>query len=537
LRDDGPVNDRLSTTATFLFTDIEGSTRLASRLRDEYPDVLAQHHELLEGVFAAHGGQIVDTQGDAFFVAFARARDAVEAAVDVQRTLAEHAWPDGVTLRVRIGLHTGEANVAGERYVGVSVHRAARISALGHGGQVLVSQTTAQLVEDDIDHLDGLSLRDLGERQLKDIARPVRVYQLDAAGLRKDFPPLKAPRPERRRSRRIALLAVPIAAAGLAAGLFFVLGSGSAPPTVLPDSLVRYDAETLQPTDVIEIGAGPDFVVTAGHYVWVTHYVFVGGIRQAGDHNLTRVDTRTNEAVVVGGGLSPCGMTADPSGDIWVANCFGAKRPGSLVRVGADDLRFKATWPLPPSRTFIYALAYGSGSLWMANPFTDSNAIAQIDARTGKRRTIEMPYPALYLAWSDGYGDLWVSHFADGVTRLHAQTSAMDAIDTGLKAPGVMAVAGDVVWVGDAEVPPTVARVQAVGAPKPRGIRLGPPGSAADVDFIAAGEDAVWATVPDAGQLWRIDQDSNERTPIDVSYTPMGVAAGDGGVWVAVRGS
>ena len=128
-------------------------------------------------------------------MAFPRAKDAVSAAAEIQRALAGHSWPDGVELRVRIGLHTGEAHSTGERYIGLSVNRAARISAVGHGGQVLLSQTTANYVEDDIDHLDGLSLKDLGERQLKDIARPVRIYQLDVDGLRKQFPPLKAQRP------------------------------------------------------------------------------------------------------------------------------------------------------------------------------------------------------------------------------------------------------------------------------------------------------------------------------------------------------
>jgi len=252
------VSERPSATATFLFTDIEGSTQLASRLRDGYPEVLATHHELLEGVFEAHAGSVVDTQGDAFFVAFTRPRDAVEAAADVQRTLAGQTWPDGVAIRVRIGVHTGEANVAGERYVGLTVHRAARISAVGHGGQVLVSQTTANLLEDDIDHLAGLALRDLGEYALKDIARPVRIYQLDVEGLPVAFPPLKAHRPERGRSRlRIALVAAAALMVG-ALALGFVLMRGDAgPPEVVPNSLVRYDPETLEPTDVIPIGDGP----------------------------------------------------------------------------------------------------------------------------------------------------------------------------------------------------------------------------------------------------------------------------------------
>jgi len=529
------VSEHPSATATFLFTDIEGSTQLATRLRDGYPEVLAKHHELLEGVFAAHGGTVVDTQGDAFFVAFTRPRDAVEAAADVQRTLAGHTWPEGVAIRVRIGVHTGEANVAGERYVGLTVHRAARISAIGHGGQVLVSQTTASLLEDDIDHLDDLALRDLGEYALKDIARPIRVYQLDVEGLPTQFPPLKAPRPERGRSRlRIALVAAAALVAGALAVGFVLMRGDAGPPEIVPNSLVRYDPETLEPTDVIPIGAAPDFVVAAGDYVWITHYVQLQGeIRKAGDHNLTRVDTRTNEAVVVGGGLSPCGLAADPSGDVWVANCYGPSRPGTLVRVGANDLRFKATWSLPPSEGFFRGLAYGGGSLWVSDYFgPNPYELAEVDARTGRRKTILMTYETLSIAWSE-YGDLWALHpFVKPVTRLRAATSQAETFDIGLGSPEHLAIAGDVVWAGDGDGP-EVARAQAVGDPRPRVITLAPSGG--DVEGIAADDDAAWATVPEALQLWRIDAQTNATTQIDIPYFPVGVAVGKDAVWVTVR--
>jgi class 3 adenylate cyclase/tetratricopeptide (TPR) repeat protein len=170
--------EQTATAATFLFTDIEGSTQLLKRLRDRYGGVLAQHQQLLRQAFAAYGGQEVDTQGDAFFVAFARARDAVLAAVDAQRSLAAHEWPDEQQLRVRIGIHTGEAALAENRYVGLSVHRAARICALGRGGQILVSQTTRHVLEDDEEPLPGIGLRDLGEHTLKDLARPVQLSEI-----------------------------------------------------------------------------------------------------------------------------------------------------------------------------------------------------------------------------------------------------------------------------------------------------------------------------------------------------------------------
>jgi class 3 adenylate cyclase/DNA-binding CsgD family transcriptional regulator len=170
--------EQTATAATFLFTDIEGSTQLLKRLRDRYGAVLSQHQQLLRDAFAAHGGQEVDTQGDAFFVTFARARDAVLAAVAAQRALAAHEWPDGEELRVRIGVHTGEAALAENRYVGLSVHRAARICALGRGGQILVSQTTRHVLEDDEEPMPGIELRDFGEHRLKDLARPVRLSEV-----------------------------------------------------------------------------------------------------------------------------------------------------------------------------------------------------------------------------------------------------------------------------------------------------------------------------------------------------------------------
>jgi class 3 adenylate cyclase/DNA-binding CsgD family transcriptional regulator/tetratricopeptide (TPR) repeat protein len=169
--------EQTATAATFLFTDIEGSTQLLKRLRARYGAVLAQHQHLLRQAFGAYGGQEVDTQGDAFFVVFSRARDAVLAAVEAQRALAAHEWPDDQQLRVRIGIHTGEAALAENRYVGLSVHRAARICALGRGGQILLSQTTRHVVEDDEEPLPGVELRDLGEHMLKDLARPARLFE------------------------------------------------------------------------------------------------------------------------------------------------------------------------------------------------------------------------------------------------------------------------------------------------------------------------------------------------------------------------
>ncbi len=161
-------------TVTLLFTDIEGSTRLLDEQPDAYPEALAEHRRALREVFARHGGVEVDTQGDAFFVAFARASDAVAGAEDGQRALA-----NGL-VRVRMGLHTGEPTVTAEGYVGLDVHRASRIAAAGHGGQILLSQSTRDLAQRDDVH-------DLGEHRLKDLATPLRIYQLGNG----EFPPLR----------------------------------------------------------------------------------------------------------------------------------------------------------------------------------------------------------------------------------------------------------------------------------------------------------------------------------------------------------
>src|SRR6185312_16038915 len=129
-------------TVTFLFTDIEGSTKLLQELGDDYGTVVADHRRILREAFGSAGGREVDTQGDAFFYSFQRARDAVSAAVAGQRALAAHEWPGGNEVRVRMGLHTGEPAVGDEGYVGMDVVRAARICSAGHGGQILLSETT-----------------------------------------------------------------------------------------------------------------------------------------------------------------------------------------------------------------------------------------------------------------------------------------------------------------------------------------------------------------------------------------------------------
>src|SRR5579871_1603885 len=175
------MNDLPSGAVTFLFTDIEGSTRLVKALREDYVQVLADHRRLVRAAVARQAGYEIDTQGDAFFVAFASAKQAVLCALEIQRALDGHTWPSRASVRVRMGIHTGQAVPVEGAYTGLAVHRAARICAAARGGQVLVSQATQTLIEDEEEEELGFTLAELGERRLKDLARPVRLFELIVA--------------------------------------------------------------------------------------------------------------------------------------------------------------------------------------------------------------------------------------------------------------------------------------------------------------------------------------------------------------------
>ncbi len=279
---------------TFLFTDIEGSTRLVKQLRDRYRDALDTHQRLLREAFAKHGGHEIDTQGDAFFVAFASARDAVLAAVDAQRALSRYPWPGDTPVKVRIGIHTGQASPVDGRYTGLAVHRAARICAAGYGGQVLVSQATQTLLEDEEEDL-AVALRDLGEQRLKDLDRAVRVYQVTGAGLVSDFPPLRGEKEAttpaaapplpiyRRRSPLLGAVGIVVVAAALAFVLFGRSGGGGL-AEVHPNNVGVIDPAANRVVAEVPVGIRPGPIAFGGDSVWV------GNID---DRTLTRINART----------------------------------------------------------------------------------------------------------------------------------------------------------------------------------------------------------------------------------------------------
>jgi DNA-binding NarL/FixJ family response regulator/class 3 adenylate cyclase len=175
-------------TITLFFTDVEGSTQILQRLGDSYAQVLGDHRRLFREVVEAEGGHVVDHRGDEFFVVFDEAKCAADAAVAAQRAFAEHPWPEGVEVRVRMGMHTGEPNLRDDAYFGLDVHRAARIAQAGSGGQVLLSERTRDAI--DTSH----ELEDLGEHELPGLDKPERLFQLKVSGLPSNFPPLSTAR-------------------------------------------------------------------------------------------------------------------------------------------------------------------------------------------------------------------------------------------------------------------------------------------------------------------------------------------------------
>jgi streptogramin lyase len=436
-----------------------------------------------------------------------------------------------------MGIHTGEARLAEGRYVGLSVHRAARICAGGYGAQVLVSQTTVNVLEDEEESLPGIALRDLGPQRLKDFERPVRVYQLDIEGLPREFPPLAtriAPPRTRRRLLAGALAAALIIAAVATA---FLIERGAGTPTVVATSLVRIDPATNDVTDVVKIEDEPDLVVATRDYLWVAHHVFRrrgAAVRRA---LLSRVDMRTHEVTVVGGGLAPCGLTADPSGDVWVASCVASvdRVETTIVRVDAETLEFKDFISAPPIlRFFFRGLAYGGGSLWIGDPNEDRlgrQKVTRIDLDTRRSRSIRVGSRPADLAWARGY--LWVpNYYSSSVSRIRGATNSVETVE-GIHRPFPIAITTDAVWVGGLDSGQRISRIDPESVRYDSAVILAVKRESG-VFSVAAGEGSVWATTPADSALWRVDPTTNQARRIALKYRPTGVAVGRGAVWVAI---
>jgi len=506
-------------TVTFLFTDIEGSTALLKRLGREYSDVLAEHQRILREAFAAHGGHEVDTQGDSFFVAFRRAKDAVAAAVDAQRDLAAHDWPEGAEPLVRMGLHTGEPQVGEQRYVGIGVHKAARIGAAGHGGQVLLSSTTRELVEDELP--TGVTIRDLGERRLKDLERSERLFQLEIEGLRSDFAPLKTLDVELKRKRRrmyagaalIGVLAAAVAIPVFALGQ----GSGGGGADVAPNSIAVIDPGTNKVVDAVpNVGVTPSAIAIGAGSVWVA---------SLGARTMTRIDaqTRALQATI------PLSATATDVafgyGSVWTANGI----LGSVSRIDPAVNAVSTTTQDVSSRSTDGSIAVGEGAVWYASAI---GTVTELDRSSAKiaGTGIAGVSPSDVAA---GEGFVWVTNAgASSVSEMNPRTlgDVRPPINVGSR-PQSVTVGGGAVWVAN-EGSDNVFRIDP-GSASVEPISLG---AGAGPTAIAYGADSVWVANSGNGTVSRIDPQTNEVVKtVEVDNRPSAIAVGDGYVWVTVQ--
>ena len=513
---------------TFLFSDIEGSTRLVKQLRDRYGAVLADHQRLLRAAFAAHGGYEVDTQGDSFFIAFASAREALLAAVEGQLALLSHPWPDGVEIKVRMGLHTGQA-VAGEgRYTGLAVHRAARIGAAGHGGQILVSQATQTLLEDEEEDLH-VFLRDLGEQRLKDLDRPVRLYQAAATGLPETFPPVRgdahlaqaaeaaiAP-PYWRRGRVSLAAAAALAVLVTLAAVLLLRGGAGGLDAIQPNHVGLIDPATNEIVGEIPVGIRPGPVAAGAGSIWVGNL---------DDRTLTRIDpaARTPTATIDLDDRTPTGVAVG-LGAVWVAH-------GLLGEVSQVDAQFGEVTRVIPVASTAFGFPAGSvaldrSSVWVA--FGDST-LARLDA-AGKvlGEALAGTQPAGVLATP---GAVWVANAGDAtVQRFSSETfteGPLRYFNVGTGPTGLASTNG-AIWVanaGDA----FVTRIDPnSGANLPIAVGDGP-------SAVASGSGAVWVANTRSRTVSRINPSTNEVVAtIDVGNVPSGIVVSDGLVWVTAQ--
>ena len=520
-------------TVTFLFTDIEGSTQLLKRLGgDRYGAALADHQRILRDLFAEHGGHEIDTQGDSFFVAFRRARDAVSTAIAAQRRLAEHEWPEGAALRVRMGIHTGEPAVGGERYVGMGVHRAARICSAGHGGQVLVSQTTRELLRDD--PIPDASLRDLGEHQLKDMDEPERIFQLAAPGLAQDFPALKtaapAPfegredelaeaaaeelaRPWRRPSRR-TLLAATFAAAfvGVLLGVMLNRDGATADAAVAPNAVGVIDSDSGRLVSEIPVGATPGEVAVGAGAIWVAN---------TSDDTVSRIDPSSNQVTqTVGVGEGPAGIAVG-AGAVWVANGLD----GTVSRVDPTINRevLEIRVGNGPS-----GVAFGEGAVWVTN--SADGTVSRIEPATSR---VTKTFPAIVGASgvAVGFGRVWIaSPTSARVVSLDPRSGrVLTPIGVGVE-PSAIAVGAGAVWVAN-RADGTITRIDPETSSVADTIRVG-----RSPEGIAAGAKAVWVANSGDATLVRIDpSDGAIDATVPVVNPPRGVALAPEGVYLAVQ--
>jgi peptide/nickel transport system substrate-binding protein len=502
-------------TVTMLFTDIEGSTRLVRQLGASYGEVLAEHRRILRASFDEFGGREMDTQGDAFFVAFDRARHALVAAVSAQRALTARSWPDGGECRVRMGIHTGEPEVGEEGYHGLAVHRGARICAAGHGGQILLSDATRQLVEDDLP--PGVTLRDLGERRLKDLERPEHIYQLVVEGLPSQFPPVRTadapskPGAHRRAAAAVAAAILVVAAvvailllerggsspagaagpiAGNSVGVFRTadgrltgqIDVGGPPSSIAAgfdslwvanvdeNSVSRINPSKGVVIQTIAVGNGPAGIAVGGGYVWVTNGL---------DGTVSKIDPKTDTVVdtIHGVGNGPAGVAVG-GGTVWVAS----SNDDAVAGIGVNNDAVLGTIPVSGGAD---GIAVGLGSIWVTGQGTGT--LTRIDARThGVLAAIHAGGGAEAVA--TGAGAVWTANTLDDtVTEVDPSSNRIRAAVPVGNGPNAIAVGNGAVWVSNG-LSGTLSQIDPLRATVVRTVKTGnaPSGLALEADQLFA---------------------------------------------------
>ena len=518
------MSERLGGTVTFVFTDIEGSTRLLRQLgRERYGDLLARQQALVREAVAANGGEEIDTQGDSFFIAFRSASSALAAAVDVERAVADEEWPDGAQVRVRIGVHSGEAAAAGARYVGFSVHRAARIGAVAHGGQVLLSSSARSLVEDDLP--DGVVLRDLGLYKLKDVDRPERISQVVAEGLQRSFPALRgasrirAPLLRRRSVLAAALVGVVAAAVAVPLFAFSSTGAKAHSSSVLEgNSLGAVDLASGRVAGSVPLHASPNAVAFGAGSIWVA---------LSNSDLVERIDPQTNspeQTIGVSGGPS---AIAVGGGFVWVADSLA----GTVTQIDPKSNGGKVVARIPvgngPS-----GIAYGSNAVWVANSVDQT--VVRIDPTNGRAsKPISVEGGADAVAAGDGA--VWVLGEATGVLS-KVDPVARTVIKTANLGSDPVAVATGpgAVWVADSggtvdRIDPATVDIAGGGVisagKAPSGIAVG-------------GDGTVWVSNELSGSLSKIDPQAGRVVKtVPVGGTPQGIALDGATAYVPVQES
>jgi YVTN family beta-propeller protein len=515
-------------TVTFVFTDIEASTRLVRELGERYGVLLDQHNRLVRRTLGKRGGHEVDNQGDAFFFAFGRARDAVAGAVELQRVITTTQWPEDLGVRVRIGINTGEPGVAEAGYHGIDVVRASRIASAAHGGQIVVSRTTRDLVGD---AGEDVQFRDLGEHRLKGLD-PEQLFQVSAPGLAHEFGSLRTEAhadaleiggreqelaeaagavvergnvQRRRRLRTAAVVAAAVLTAATVTVIALARANGPAGArSVAPNSLVKIDPRTNAIVDVDPVGNDPIFVAS------VDPWIFTANVD---DGTVTRVD-RVGEVRTFG--VSAWGLAGSPEGTLWT----GSSDTGDLIEVDPGSLGTLRRIRLPGRRAVPGVVS--RRFLWASEP--NDNALYQVDLSSGRpaRRFANVGAGAIALqegiAYAESFDGLVRIDASGNVRRLTSITGSKD-VEVGFGSVWVSTFLAGRVY----RVHPFTGEVEDVVD-----VGDGPL-------VLAVGAGAVWVTNERAGTISRIDPRTNTVTAIiRTGHYPKGITVARHFVWVAV---